>query len=104
MRKLALLSFPLRAYRLLGKGCRGWCLCSSTFGDSDSSYAACGVKTLKQKTGSAADQHREFVKAARELGTDENEEAFDRVLGKIAKAPPPKSVQKRKKKPSKRRR
>jgi hypothetical protein len=43
------------------------------------------------------EQRRAFVKAARELGCDESEEAFDRALGKIAKAPPPKSVQKRKK-------
>ena len=49
------------------------------------------------KTKTSADQHHEFVKAAREIGTDESEEAFDKVLGRIAKAPPPKSVQKRKK-------
>lgn len=42
------------------------------------------------------DQHGEFVKTARELGCDESEDAFDRALGRIAKAPPPKSVQKRK--------
>ena len=41
-------------------------------------------------------QHREFVKAARELGTDDSEDAFDKVLKRIASAPPPKSVQKRK--------
>ena len=44
----------------------------------------------------AEDQHHEFVKAARELGTDESEEAFDKMLKRVAKAPPPKSVQKRK--------
>jgi hypothetical protein len=38
-----------------------------------------------------------FVKAARELGTDEDADAFGKVLKKIAKAPPPKTVQKRKK-------
>ena len=53
-----------------------------------------------QKKVSPADQHREFVKAARELGCDESEEAFDKVLRKVASAPPPKSVQKRKKKPA----
>lgn len=42
-------------------------------------------------------QYREFVKAARKLGTDESEEAFDKMLKRVAKAPPPKSVQKRKK-------
>ena len=43
-----------------------------------------------------AEQSKAFVKAARELGTDEDPEAFDRMLKKITKAPPPKSVQKRK--------
>jgi hypothetical protein len=43
-----------------------------------------------------ARQHDAFVKAARELDTDESEEAFDKVLKKIASAPPPRSVQKRK--------
>jgi hypothetical protein len=42
------------------------------------------------------DQHRDFVKAARELGADDSEEAFDKMLKRVAKAPPPKSVQKRK--------
>ena len=41
-------------------------------------------------------QHEAFVKAARELGADESEEAFDKVLKRVASAPPPKSVQKRK--------
>jgi hypothetical protein len=49
------------------------------------------------------DQHSEFVKAAREIGTDESEDAFDKMLGKIASAPPPKTVQKRKRKPKKKR-
>jgi hypothetical protein len=42
------------------------------------------------------DQHREFVKAARELGTDDSEEAFDKVLRKVASAPPPETVRQRK--------
>ena len=42
------------------------------------------------------DQGEAFKKAARELGLDDGEEAFDKVLKKITKAPPPKSVQKRK--------
>jgi hypothetical protein len=47
-------------------------------------------------------QHRAFVKAARELGCNEDTEAFDKTLKKIASAPPPKSVEKRKnKKPAK---
>ena len=41
-------------------------------------------------------QHAEFVKAARELGVDETEEAIDKVLKRVAKAPPPKTAQKRK--------
>ena len=59
---------------------------------------------MKQKAGSATNQHKEFVKVARELGCDESEEAFDKVLRKVASAPPPKSVQKRKKKPVRRKR
>ena len=43
-------------------------------------------------------QHQAFVKAARELGVDESEEAFNKVLKRVAKAPPPKTVQKRKNK------
>ena len=50
------------------------------------------------------DQHREFVKAARELGTDDDPAAFDRMLKKITKAPPPKTVQKRKKASNRKRR
>ena len=41
-------------------------------------------------------QGKTFVEAARALGADESVEAFDKVLRRIAKAPPPKSVQKRK--------
>ena len=51
---------------------------------------------MKHKVGSATDQHREFVKAAREIGTDESEDAFDKVLRKVASAPPPETVQRRK--------
>lgn len=50
----------------------------------------------KRKESAPADQHSEFVKAAREIGTDESEDAFDKVLRKVASAPPPKTVQKRK--------
>jgi hypothetical protein len=34
------------------------------------------------------DQYKRFVEAARKLGTDESEEAFERVLRKVAKSPP----------------
>ncbi len=45
-------------------------------------------KTESSKSGlSQADKFRE---AAREAGTDDSEEAFDRIVKKIAKAPPPK--------------
>ena len=45
---------------------------------------------------SRTEQNREFVKTARELGCDEDPAAFDKMLKKVASAPPPKSVQKRK--------
>lgn len=55
----------------------------------------------QKKTTPPTYQHREFVKAARELGCDEDPAAFDKLLKRIASAPPPLSVQKRKKKPPK---
>ena len=61
------------------------------------------MKTPKTQPKRSEGQHREFVKAARELGCDESEEAFDKVLRKVASAPPPKSVQKRKKAKSRKR-
>lgn len=36
-----------------------------------------------------------FREAARELETDQSEEAFDRVLRKVTKAPPPKDGENR---------
>ena len=43
---------------------------------------------MTAKSKAATDeQHRDFVKAARELGVDESEEAFDKVLKRVAKAP-----------------
>lgn len=39
-------------------------------------------------------QYQKFVEKARELGTDESEENFDRVLKKVVKAPPPKDAKK----------
>lgn len=41
-------------------------------------------------------QHARFVDAARDLGCDDDEAAFDKALKRIASAPPPKSVEKRK--------
>ncbi|NJO34448.1 MAG: hypothetical protein HC869_16295 [Rhodospirillales bacterium] len=59
-------------------------------------------KEMQAKAPKPDQQYRDFVKAARDLGCDESEESFDRSLSRIASAPPPKSVQKRKKKPRKR--
>ncbi|MER8864788.1 hypothetical protein NKI19_13890 [Mesorhizobium sp. M0751] len=44
----------------------------------------------KEKPPEAKEQIEKFREAARELETDQSEEAFDRVLKKVAKAPPPK--------------
>jgi hypothetical protein len=41
-------------------------------------------------------QHKHFIKAARELGCNEDPVAFDKMLKKVASAPPAKSVEKRK--------
>ncbi len=39
------------------------------------------------KKSTPSDQYKRFVEAARELGTDESEEAFERVVRKVVKAP-----------------
>ena len=52
---------------------------------------------MKKSPSASENQTKRFVDAARELGTDESEEAFDKMLKRVAKAPPPKSVQKRRK-------
>ncbi len=41
-------------------------------------------------------QRERFIEAAREIGTDEDAEAFKRRLKTLASAPPPESVQSRK--------
>ena len=43
----------------------------------------------------AGSQHKRFADAARKLGADDDQ-AFDRALKKVASAPPPQSVEKRK--------
>jgi hypothetical protein len=48
-------------------------------------------------TEGARSQIERFREAARELGCEEDEEAFDKALKKIASEKPPASVQKRKK-------
>ncbi|MGA0563326.1 hypothetical protein ACO2RV_12850 [Ancylobacter sp. VNQ12] len=54
------------------------------------------------KKTALTDQGRAFIEAARELGTDEDEERFDAALKKVASAPPPKDAvkPKPKKKPA----
>ena len=54
---------------------------------------------VKKTKMTDADQIKAFKEAARELGCDDDEKTFDKVLKKISSAPPPKSVQKRKAKP-----
>ncbi|MER9361679.1 DNA-binding protein [Mesorhizobium sp. M0500] len=44
----------------------------------------------KQNLKTEPKQIDKFREAARELQTDQSEEAFDRVLKKVAKSPPPK--------------
>jgi len=45
---------------------------------------------------SISPQEQSFIEAARKVGASEDEDVFDATLKKIAKAPPPKSVQMRK--------
>ena len=48
-----------------------------------------------------SDQSKKFIEAARDVGASEDADVFDAVLKKVAKAPPPPSVEARKTKPSK---
>lgn len=58
--------------------------------------------TSKKREPSNMEQYGRFVDTARELECNEDADAFDRALGKVASSPPPKSVEKRKhKKPAK---
>lgn len=50
----------------------------------------------KKKDEGTTEQQARFRKAARELGCDEDEAAFKERLKKLASAPPPESVEKRK--------
>ncbi|WP_139043779.1 DNA-binding protein [Allomesorhizobium alhagi] len=47
------------------------------------------MKKTKAPSTETPNQIDKFREAARELETDQSEEAFDRALKKIAKAPPP---------------
>ena len=51
---------------------------------------------MSPKKRPTIEQSKLFFEKARELGCDEDPRAFDKMLKKIASAPPPKSVQKRK--------
>ncbi len=42
------------------------------------------------------DQSKKFRQVARDIGASDDADVFDRALKKIASAPPPKSVEKRK--------
>ena len=53
-------------------------------------------REVQGKKTTSAEQLKAFRDAARELECDDGEKAFDKVLRKIASAPPPKSVQRRK--------
>jgi len=48
----------------------------------------------KQKTEKLTDQSRKFIEAAKELGCAEDESAFDEIVKKVAKAPPPRQDEK----------
>jgi len=50
----------------------------------------------KEKTMGSESQPERFKRAAREIGCDEDEAAFEERLRKIAKAVPPKPAPKRK--------
>jgi hypothetical protein len=45
------------------------------------------VWILRKKQSSQSEQSDRFIKAARELGADQSEEAFDEALRKLARAP-----------------
>lgn len=51
-----------------------------------------------KKGTTAQNQRNNFIKAAREIGCDEDEGAFKERLKKLTSAPPPASVDTRKKK------
>lgn len=46
------------------------------------------ANATKSRVPAAGSQRERFMAAARELGADESEEAFDRALRKVGSAPP----------------
>jgi hypothetical protein len=51
---------------------------------------------LDKKAKRVSSQSRRFADAAKQVGASEDLADFDRVLGGIAKAPPPETIQDRK--------
>lgn len=49
----------------------------------------------------AREQSKRFIEAAREAGCDEDPDAFDKALRKVASAPPPKKPKPKTNKPAK---
>lgn len=49
-------------------------------------------------TDKTRSQHKKFIQAAREAGADEDPEAFKERLKRLVNAPPPQTVQERKRK------
>lgn len=56
-------------------------------GDSSVEYKSDVQNIIRRAPGS---QHKKFLEAAREHETDDSEERFDKIVKRIAKAPPPK--------------
>lgn len=61
-------------------------------------------QTPQKRSKGGVPQSKLFIEKARELGCDDDPATFDKMLKKIASAPPPKSVQKRKTKRAAKRR
>lgn len=60
------------------------------------------MTSLAKKNSQQSQQRDKFVEAARALGCDDSEEAFNKKLKAVASAPPPKDAPKKKvKKPAK---
>jgi hypothetical protein len=54
------------------------------------------ARTKRRADNARSEQSQRFIRTARELGCDEDPEAFKRAVRKLAKAPPP-APRKRKK-------
>jgi hypothetical protein len=65
--------------------------------EADAEYATSDGQPMKRKM-TAAEQSAEFKRMARELGTDESPDSFDRVLKRIAPGSPAPMPEPKKKK------